>query len=57
MSLPEQILLTIGILAPIGIGFTVYCLALRIDAIERRHAASDAGFRADLKSTEKEITP
>jgi len=57
MSLPELILLTIGILAPIGIGFTVYGLALRIDAIERRHAASDAGFRADLKSTEKEITP
>jgi len=57
MILPELILLTIGILAPIGIGFTVYGLALRIDATERRHAASDAGFRVVLKSTEKEITP
>jgi len=53
MSLPELILLTIGILAPIGIGFTVYGLALRIDATERRHAARDAGFRAVCRATEK----
>lgn len=53
MTLPSFLELTLVLLGLISIGWTVYRTEQRVSAMESRLDASDAGFRAVLRSTEQ----